>query len=175
MRDNPLIALLILFAPLSLVSVGGGQSIVADMHHQVVDLHGWMTEREFMTAYAIARMCPGPSTLVVTLIGYHLAGILGAVVATLAIFVPSSALVCGMAHLWRRQTGAPWQRAVERGLIPVAAGMILATAYTLLRAAEGGWLAIVVAFASAGAVMFTRWHPLWLLAVGCGAFLLLAA
>lgn len=175
MRDNPLLALLLLFAPLSLVSVGGGQSVVADMHNQVVELRHWMNEREFMAAYAIARMCPGPSTLVVTLIGYHVAGALGAAVATVAMFVPCSAMVCGLAHLWTRPQVAPWQRAVERGLLPVAAGMILATAWTLLRAAEGGWLAVVVAFAAAACTVFTSWHPLWLVIVGAGAFLLLAA
>jgi chromate transporter len=169
-----LLQLAALFAPLSLVSVGGGQSVIADMHRQVVEVYGWMNESQFMAAYAIARMCPGPSTLVVTLIGWHVAGWSGAAVATLAMFGPSSALVCGLAHLWSRHKGAHWQRAVERGLTPVAAGTILATGYTLLRAAEGGWLAISVALTTAIILLFTRRvHPLLLVAAGAGLFLVL--
>jgi chromate transporter len=175
MRDHPLLALLLLFAPLSLLSVGGGQSVVAEMQRQVVDLNGWMSSAEFMTDYAIARMAPGPGSLVVSLIGWHVAGIPGALVATAAMFVPSALLVCALAHLWSRHQGAPWQRAVERGLMPVAAGMIMATAYTLMRAAEGGWLHWLVTPLTALAVLSRApLPPLALVALGGGAFMLLA-
>ena len=175
MRDSPLLALLLLFAPLSLLSVGGGQSVVAEMQRQVVDLHGWMSTADFMTDYAIARMAPGPGSLVVALIGWHVAGLPGALVATAAMFIPSALLVCALAHMWSRRRGAPWQRAVERGLMPVAAGMILATSYALMRGAEGGWLHWLITPLSAFVVLTrARLPPLALVAIGGGAFMLLA-
>ena len=175
MREGTLLALLLLFAPLSLLSVGGGQSVVAEMQRQVVDLHGWMSNAGFMTDYAIARMAPGPGSLVVALIGWQVAGLAGALVATAAMFIPSALLVCAMAHLWSRHRGARWQRAVERGLMPVAAGMILATTYALMRGAEGGWLHWLVSPLVAAVVLSrARLPPLVLVAIGGGAFMLLA-
>ena len=81
--------------PLSLVSVGGGQTLVADIHRQVVDHHHWLTEQQFVDAFAISRMSPGPGTLLVTLLGWDVAGAWGAVVASCAIFIPSALLVYG--------------------------------------------------------------------------------
>ena len=54
-------SLLALFVPLSLVSVGGGQTLVAGIHHQVVDVRHWLTEQQFVDAFAISRMRPGPA------------------------------------------------------------------------------------------------------------------
>jgi chromate transporter len=66
--------LLAVFAPLSLLTIGGGQSVVADIQRQVVDVHHWMTAREFVDLFAISRMTPGPGSLLATLIGWHVAG-----------------------------------------------------------------------------------------------------
>jgi chromate transporter len=165
-----LLALAAVFAPLSLVTVGGGQAIVADIQRQVVDVHHWMRADAFLDAFAISRMAPGPGSLLVTLIGWNVAGVPGAVVATLAIFGPTALLVYGIARLWARYRGARWQVALERGLRPVAAGMILAAGYTLLRAVDGGWLARGIAFASTGTLMLTRVNPLVLLAGGAAVF-----
>jgi len=175
MRENPLLTLLLLFAPLSLVSVGGGQSVVTEMQRQVVEVHGWLSDAQFMADYAIARMAPGPGSLIVALIGWHVAGLSGALVATAAMFIPSAMLICMLAHLWSRHRGAPWQRAVEKGLMPVASGMILATSYTLIRGAEGGWLHWLVTPLVAAIVLASRKaQPLMLVALGGGAFMLLA-
>jgi chromate transporter len=174
-RASLLWGLVAVFAPLSLVTVGGGQAVVADYHRQVVDLHGWLSETDFVNAFAVSRMAPGPGTLLVTLIGWHVAGFWGAVVATLAIFVPAALLIYGVAHIWRRSSGARWQRALEAGLRPVAAGMILASVYVLLGALEGGWTARVIALASTAVLMLTPINPLLLLASGAAVFVALQA
>jgi chromate transporter len=152
---NVLLTFVTLFVPLSLVSVGGGQTLVAGIHRQVVDNHHWLTETQFVDAFAISRMSPGPGTLLVTLIGWDVAGVWGAIVASLAIFVPSALLVYGLARLWARYRGARWQLALEAGLRPVAAGMILASGFVLLQALEGGWPARCIAL---GAVVFIGLH-----------------
>jgi chromate transporter len=166
-------ALLRVFVPLSLVSVGGGQSVVAGIHHQVVEQHHWLTEPQFVDAFAISRMAPGPGSLLVTLIGWEVAGLWGAVVASIGIFVPSSLLVYGLARVWARYRGARWQLALEAGLRPVAAGMILAAGFVLLQALEGGWLARGIAVAATAALMVTRINPLLLMAVGALVFVAL--
>ena len=167
--------LVTVFAPLSLVTIGGGQAVIADYHRQVVDLHGWMSEADFVSAFAVSRMAPGPGSLLVTLIGWHVAGFWGAVVATIAIFGPTAILIYGIAHIWRRSSGARWQRALEAGLRPVAAGMILASVYVLMGALEGGWVARAIALAATAVLMLTPVNPLALLAGGAVIFVALQA
>jgi chromate transporter len=167
-----LLSLFAVFAPLSIATIGGGQTIVADIQRQVVDVHHWMTKAEFLNAFAISRMAPGPGSLLVTLIGWDVAGVPGAIVATIAIFGPTTFLIYGVAHLWSRNPGARWQKALESGLRPVAAGMILAAVYVLLRSLEGGFLAQATAFASTGVLMATRINPLLLLSAGAAIFLI---
>ncbi len=167
------LTLLAVFVPLSLVSVGGGQTVVADIHRQVVANHQWLTESQFVDAFAISRMAPGPGTLLVTLIGWDVAGLWGALVASIAIFVPSALLVYGIARLWARYRGARWQLALEAGLRPVAAGMILASVLVLIEALEGGWVARGIALASTGLLMLTKVNPIVLMAAGAVVFIAL--
>ena len=170
--NAPILAdLLAVFAPLSFLTIGGGQSIVADIHRQAVDIYGWLTESEFMDLFAISRITPGPGSLLVTLVGYRVASGLGALIASVAIFVPSSLLVYGLARLWARHREATWTRVIQAGLVPVAAGMILAASCTVLRAAEGGPWAWSVAAASTLALMYTRINPFLLLGAGALVFL----
>ncbi len=167
------LTLLAVFVPLSLVSVGGGQTVVADIHRQVVANHHWLTESQFVDAFAISRMAPGPGTLLVTLIGWDVGGLWGALVASIAIFVPSALLVYGIARLWARYRGARWQLALEAGLRPVAAGMILASGLVLIEALEGGWVARGIALASTGLLMVTKVNPIVLMAAGAVVFIAL--
>jgi chromate transporter len=174
-RDNPLVALFLVFAPLSLLSVGGGQSVVAEAHRQVVQEHHWLTDAQFLTDYLLSRMSPGPSSLIVMLIGHQVAGPAGAVVAIVAMFLPSSLLVYVVAHVWARHKDAPWRASVQRGLAPIAAGLILATGWTLLQSTEGGWAAWALASVAAAMMLVFRWHPLVAIGAGAGAFLALGA
>lgn len=170
-----LTSLATVFAPLSIVTIGGGQAIIADIQRQVVDVHHWMTRAQFVNDFAIARMAPGPGSLLATLIGWQVAGFWGALVATLALFGPTAFLIYAVAHVWKRHQGARWQRALETGLRPVAAGMILAAVYVLLQGLEGGWLARAMALVSTVIVMFTRANALVLVAGGAVTFVLLHA
>lgn len=172
MKDNIYWSLLAVFVPLSLLSVGGGQAVLPEIHRQVVLGQGWVSEAQFLADYAITRMSPGPSSLIVSLIGFQVGGLLGGFLATVAIFLPSSLLMYALVRVWARHRGARWQLAVERGLAPIAAGLILASCLTLLQAANGGWLVPVMAVISAGFVMTDRVSPLWMIGAGAVLFLL---
>jgi chromate transporter len=168
---RPLLGLTIIFAPLSLFSIGGGASLVAEMEQQAVNLHGWTTPREFADLFAISRAAPGPGTMLAALIGWKVAGIPGAFAASLALYLPSSLLVYGAARLWGRWRGSPWHGAVERGLAPIAAGLVLAGGLAVLRVAPGG--VAVWAAAIAATVLMLRWprlHPLAFFAAGGASF-----
>jgi len=170
-----LLALVVVFVPLSLLSIGGGASLLADMEHQSVTVHGWTTPREFADLFAISRVAPGPGTMLAALIGWKVAGWAGAVVATVALYLPSSLVVYGAARLWGRWRGSVWHAAVERGLAPVAAGLLLSGGIAVLRISPGGptvWAAAIIA-----TVLLLRWprlHPLALFAT-CGTLFGVAA
>src|ERR1700684_4658936 len=79
----------------------------------------WFPPQEFVELFALARITPGPGSMLATLIGFKVAGLAGAAVATLALFVPSSVLCFLVARVWNRYRGRPWPQAFEAGLAPV--------------------------------------------------------
>jgi len=166
-----LLALVLVFVPLSLLSIGGGASLLADMEHQSVAVHGWTTPREFADLFALSRAAPGPGTMLSALIGWKAAAWGGAVTATAALYLPSSLLVYSAARLWGRWRGSVWHTAVERGLAPVAAGLILSGGIAVLRVSPGGWA--IWAGTIITTVLLLRWprlHPLALFAAGGALF-----
>jgi chromate transporter len=169
MNDNPLLALAGYFAALSLFAIGGAQSAIPEMHRLAVDVMGWMNDRQFADSFAISQMSPGPNVIIVTLIGYHVAGLTGAAVATVAMCGPSCALAYGVSRAWDRFKDAPWRVAVQRGLVPVALGMIAATAFLLVSVADRNVYAAAITAVTAVVAFATRINPLWLFA-GAGIF-----
>jgi chromate transporter len=170
-RADLLWALVAVFVPFSLVSVGGAPSVFAGIQHQSVEVHRWVSAREFVDLFAIARAAPGPGSMLVTVLGWKVAGWSGAVVATLAFFVPSSLLCYGVSRVWSRYRGRPWHTALENGLAPIGAGLILAGVFVIFRIAGSGILSWAVAGVSAA--ILGRWpkvNPLLLLAAGALVF-----
>jgi chromate transporter len=169
--EKTLVALTLVFAPLSLVSIGGGPSVIAEMQHQAVVVHQWMTQREFADLFAISRAAPGPGMLLATLIGFAAAGWVGALVVTLAFFLPSSLLVYGAASIWNRWRGSAWHAAIEAGFAPIAAGLVLAGAFAILDAGGSGLLAWGIAFGVAACRIWRPdLHPLVLIGLGAAIF-----
>jgi chromate transporter len=162
-QGDVLVQLVLHFAVLSLVAVGGANTVVPEMHRWLVETEGWISGSEFADLYAIAQAAPGPNVLIVTLLGWKLAGLVGAVVATLAICAPSGLLAYGVGQVWHRFRGAPWRVAVEAGMAPLTVGLILATGYILARAADQGWAGAAATAATVMLVLTTKVHPLWLL------------
>ena len=173
---DTLIALGLVFAPLSLLSFGGGNAVIADIAQQAIQVQGWTSEREFADLFALSRAAPGPGSMLAALIGWRAAGIGGAAVATIAFYVPSAALVLAVARLWARWRGSVWHTAVERGMAPVAAGLFLSGGIAVLRASPGGPAVWVAAIATTLALL--RWpklHPVPLLLGGAVLFGVLGA
>jgi chromate transporter len=174
MREGPLLALVAILAPLSIVSIGGAASVYAPLQHQTVDVLQWLTPQEFIELFAIARVTPGPGTMLATLIGFKVAGLVGALVATLALFVPSSVICYLVARIWNRYRGRPWHQAFETGLAPIGAGLMFAGVIAILRLGAAGPLwPLSWAVAAAVAALLTwrsRLHPFVLLTGGAALY-----
>jgi chromate transporter len=134
--ESPLVRLVILFGSLSLVSFGGGNTVLPAMHREAVDARHWLTDRQFADLFALAQAAPGPSSLIVSLIGFAAAGITGAVVATVAMLLPSGVLVFAACRGWEHLRESRWRPAIEHGLAPVTVGLVFASALTVTRAAD---------------------------------------
>jgi chromate transporter len=165
---SPLVTIALRFTVLSLVAVGGVTSVLPEVHRVVVDVHHWMSDAEFTQLFAISQASPGPNMLIVALIGWHVAGLPGALTATAAMCAPCCTLSYLVARTWDRFRGARWRRAVEAGLAPITIGLVLATGWLLARGTQGGLPAYAITAATAALVVFTRVNPLWLF-VAAGA------
>ena len=168
--DSRLIGLVLVFAPLSLFSFGGGQAIMADMKVQVVDVQGWMTAQQFANVFALSRAAPGPSTLIAALIGWHVAGFVGALIGTLAIYVPSSLVMYAAVRWWHARADSPWRNALQRGLAPVAMGLVFAGALSVLEAAGATPLQLVTTAAGLACLLLTKVSPYPLMIVAALVF-----
>jgi chromate transporter len=166
MNDNPLLALFGYFALLSLFAVGGANAAIPEMHRIAVEVMHWMNDRQFVDSFAIAQMSPGPNVIIVTLIGYHVAGIVGAGVATVAMCGPTCVVAYFATQTWDRFKDAPLRIAIQAGLVPVSLGLIAASAFVLARAADKNIYAGAVTAATVLVAGFTRINPLWLFTVG---------
>ena len=164
-----LVEMAVRFASLSLVAIGGINAIVPEIHRLVVDVEGWMTSVEFSELFALAQLAPGPNAMVVALVGWKVAGVVGAVVATIAACGPSS-VACYIAWHWADRLRQSRVRAViQRALAPLAIGLILASGYTLSRGADHSPGAFALTVLAAAALAFTRANPVWILLVAAAA------
>jgi chromate transporter len=136
------------------------------MQRIAVDVQHWMTASEFADMVAIAQLSPGPNVLVVTLIGYHVAGFLGALVATFSMVGPSAAVAYIVSRTMDRSRASKWPALLQMALVPVSIGLMAASATILGLSADKTWFAGALTLAAAVAAFATRISPLWLLALG---------
>jgi chromate transporter len=168
-----LIQLALLFSMLSMLALGGGAGVIPDMQRAAVDVHQWMTAREFLDMFAISRAAPGPGSQIVVLIGQKAAGLPGAAVAFVAMFLPSCLVVYLVARGWQRAARSAWRPVVEQALAPVAIGLTVASGLALAQGTETDWVLWVITGVTTVLFAGTRVHPLMLLGGG-GVTMLLA-
>jgi chromate transporter len=149
------------FALLSLFAIGGANAAVPEMHRLAVDVMRWMSDRQFADLFAIAQVTPGPNVIIVTLIGFHVAGLAGALVATAAMCVPTCIVAYFVARGLDRYGDAPWLGAIRAGLVPVSVGLIAASAFVVAKAADHNLVAVAITAVTAVFAYWTRFHPLW--------------
>ncbi len=165
------------FATMSLLSVGGGMSVVPGMHRYLVNEHGWLTEAQFSSSIALGQIAPGPNILFVSLMGWNVGlnaggfhwAILGALLCLVGMILPSSMLTLfatRWAHRYRKHLGV---RAFKQGMTPLVVALLISTGWLLIipgAKEQGNWQYWLF-----GAVMLlvmwkTRLHLLLLLLIG---------
>jgi chromate transporter len=166
MKDDSVLSTLAThFLVLSLLTVGGANAAIPEMHRIAVETQHWMTDRQFAEMFALALLTPGPNVIVVTLIGFHVAGLAGASVATAAMCGPTCLLAYTVGRTWERFHGARWRIAIQNGLVPVSVGLVGASAWLIALGADHTLVGALITVATAIITYYTRINPLWLFAV----------
>jgi chromate transporter len=169
--SNPIWTLVWTFAVMSLFAVGGANAAIPEMHRIAVDVHHWLTDKQFADVFAISQLSPGPNVLIVTLIGYAVGGFGGALAATLAMCVPTAVLAYAVSRLMARPTESRWPAIIQAALVPLSIGLMAASGLIVAQAADRNWIAALLTVTVAVAASVTRLNPLWLLlAGGCLGF-----
>jgi chromate transporter len=153
------------FATMSLFAIGGANAALPEMHRLAVDVMQWMSDRQFANMYAIAQVTPGPNVIVVTLIGYHVAGVIGALVATVAMCGPTCVFAFFVGQTWDRFKEAPWRRIIQAGMVPVSLGLVAASAFVIANVAAQSVTTIALIAVTALVTYNLRINPLWIFAV----------
>lgn len=161
-----LLALALIFGQVSLLAFGGINTVLPEVQRQVVNVHHWMPASEFSALFALAQAAPGPNSMIISLIGWHVAGWAGMLVTSVVNFGPSSLVTMAVLHVWNRFKDHPWRRIVQKALMPVTAGLIAASAMLIARASDPNWMAWVITGVCAWLSFRTKLHPLWLLGAG---------
>jgi len=165
---NTYLQIAALFATLSLLSIGGGNAVLPDMHMQAVNGRHWLTNSQFADIFSISQAAPGPSILIVTLVGYAAGlsvggvpgAILGGLIATVSMITPAAVLVYALTLFWQRAQKSRLRHAVEKGFAPLTVGLILASSLVMSRAADHDWRAYSLTAICTVIFIFTELNPL---------------
>src|SRR5574341_120311 len=148
-----LLDLLITTLKVGTLTYGGGYAMIPVFQHEFVDARAWLTAREFSDGIAVGQITPGPLMLMIAFMGYKIAGVLGALVATLGLFAPSFILVIVFARTRQRLGENALFQSAMKGIGVAVVGLLLAAAVSLARAANADiWLLVI------GAVSFALIH-----------------
>ncbi|MGZ3496126.1 MAG: chromate transporter [Vulcanimicrobiaceae bacterium] len=161
-----LLSLAAVFGFLSVQAVGGGAAVLPEMQREVHDVFG-LTSDQFVQAYGLGQLVPGPNMLLVVVLGYRIAGALGALIALLAFFLPIAIIVLWTGRFLRRHLrGSPWGPAIRDGMAPVTIGLMSAGVYAMALSATTAWFSLLLALAVVLFMLRTKINPVWLV-LGC--------
>lgn len=172
MSTNELLALFAHYLSLSVFATGGAMALASDMHRYVVDEHAYITHTQFVNSIALAQAAPGPNILFVTVMGWQIAGLPGALATTLGLSLPALVFPLIVSRLGRLAQFERLLKALQRGLGPVAIGLMAATCFLLVRQAPGVWKGAAIIAVSTLLLATTRVPPVLLILVAgvVGAF-----
>nr|ASR75196.1 hypothetical protein [Nostoc sp. KVJ2] len=171
------------FLKVGSVLFGGGYLLVAFLQGGLVEEYGWLTQQQLLDAIAIGQFTPGPVLSTATFIGYIIAGIPGAIVATIGIFLPSFVFVAALNPLIPRLRASSWTRAFLDAVNVSAVALMVVTTLqlgaatlTLAQAPFVDFLGCAIAIVSAILAIHFRINAAWLVFgsafIGWGALLL---
>jgi len=162
-----LLTLSTIFLRIGSITFGGGFVMIPLIEAEVVDSHHWLTHQEFVDATALGQVTPGPVLITATFIGYRVAGTLGALVATISIFLPSFLMtVVAGSSLARFHTNKIVQSFLK-GVTPAVVGLLVAAGISVGRAGIHSWVGMLIALIAGAVLVRYRPNAIWVI-LGAG-------
>jgi chromate transporter len=161
------------FALLSILAVGGGTAVLPEMQTILAHQFG-IDHTQFVHIYSIGQLAPGPNMLMVLVIGYQIAGLIGAGVVLLSFFLPSSLMCFYMGRLWNRFGESPWRRSIQNALEPISIGLMSSGVYAVAKASVVSSITLGLALVTLYLILRTKINPVLviLFSGGLGALLM---
>lgn len=168
-----LLALSTIFLRMGAVTFGGGYVMIPLIESEVVEHRAWLSPQEFADATALGQITPGPVLITATFIGYRVAGTLGALVATISIFLPSFLMTIAAGASLRRFRTNEIVQSFLRGVTPAVVGLLVAAAISIGRSGIHSWIGIAIAITAGYVLVRFRPNAFWvILGAGVVRFLL---
>jgi chromate transporter len=161
-----LLSLFLKLSAFSLVAFGGVNALLPVLFNLAVHQERWIDVQTFSDYFAIAQAAPGPNFMTVTLIGWHVYGVLGALLATLAIAWPSSIMIYFLERFMMRMKNPLTKKTIQYSAAALAIGLVLASAWEIALQINQSRAAYLLTIGTIAITFFTRWHPLYLIAIG---------
>lgn len=129
-----LLKLFISFLKIGAFSFGGGYAMLPLIKKEIIVVRGWLSVKEFIDILAVVEMTPGPIAInSATFLGYRVAGVLGSIVATIGVVLPSFVIILIIAHFLNKFKESPYVDWAFRGIRPVVLGLIIAASLTVTK------------------------------------------
>jgi chromate transporter len=161
--------LALIFLKVGSILFGSGYVLLVFLRPDLVERTGWLTDAQLLDAVAVGQFTPGPVLTTATFIGYLVAGLPGAIVATVAIFLPSFVLVAASSPLIPSLRRSPWTAGFLDGANAASVALMGTVTWQLGRAAVVDWLTAALALVAAIVLLATRLNTAWLVAGGAAA------
>ena len=168
-----LIHLFLVFALLSVMAVGGGTAVLPEMQHMTTQTFHWLSDSQFRSIYSIGQVAPGPNMLMVLLIGYQLAGPAGMAVVGVAFFLPDCLITLFVNRWWVHLGGWPWRTAIQRGMAPLAIGLMSSGTYAIAKLSVIDPTTLIIALVVFGILLWRHINPGILVLIGGTAYMVL--
>jgi chromate transporter len=163
---NVLVSLFLKLSAFSALAFGGINALLPALYELSVVQEHWLDTQTFANFFAIAQAAPGPNLMTVTLIGWHVYGVIGAIVASIAICWPSSIMIYHLQGYIGRLSNPIKKQTIQFAASALAVGLVLGSAWNISQQINQNEKAFALTFISIAIVVFTRWHPLYLIAIG---------
>jgi chromate transporter len=168
------LSLAFIFLRIGSVTFGGGFVMIPEIEAEVVNSHHWLTHQEFADATALGQITPGPVLIMATFVGYRVAGTIGALFATICVFLPSFLMTIAAGSSFRRFRTNRQMQAFLRGVAPAVAGLLVAAAWSVGRSGIHSIIGLGMAVIILLILLRYRANAFWVL-IGAGVFRYLLA
>lgn len=156
-----LLKLFLSFLKIGAFTFGGGYAMVPLIQNEVIEVHGWLTNKEFIDILAVVEMTPGPIAInSATFLGYKVGGILGSILATTAVVLPSFVIIILIAHSLSKFKDSPYVDWAFIGIRPVVLGLIISASISVARNAFIDFKSVIIGGVLFYLISFKKLHPI---------------